>query len=58
MGAGFKVETRGMKECFNYIVVANYEVYNLVINWKFLSYAKEEIKPEDVGMWRVKQLKK
>jgi hypothetical protein len=58
MKAGFKVETRGMKESFDFIVVANYHIYNLVINWRFSEYAREEVKPEDVGMWKVKTFKK
>ncbi len=58
MKAGFKVETRKFGKWNEVIVVSNYEVWNLVVNYPFNNYTKEEIKPEDVGIWKVKTLKK
>ena len=58
MGAGFKVET---KEC-NYwdtvLVVTNYSVVNLVVNYPLICYSKNNRNSLDVGMWKVKSLKK
>ena len=58
MKAGFKVETRECRESNKVLVVSNYQLWNLIVNYPFNAYSKEEIQREDVGMWRVKQLKK
>jgi hypothetical protein len=57
MKKGFTVETREFRDYCEVLVVCNYKLWNLVVNYPFNSYNKEEIKPEDVGMWRIKQLK-
>ena len=58
MKAGYKVETRECNFWDKVLVVTNYEVWNLVVNWPMICYPKKNRQPEDVGMWRVKQLKK
>jgi hypothetical protein len=58
MGAGFKVETRYFWNGSNCIVVCNYDAYNLVVNWPMKMPYKLTEFTNDIGMWRVKQLKK
>ena len=58
MKAGFKVETRRCNYWDTVLVVTNYHYNNLVVNWPMIDYGKENRVLEDVGMWRVKQLKK
>ena len=56
MGVGFKVETRTLTKFSKCIIVCNYDIYNLVINWGVQS--EPFIKTScDVGMWKIKQLK-
>jgi hypothetical protein len=40
------------------IVLANLPFSNEVINFPFVKFSKEEKTKTDIGMWRVKQLKK
>jgi hypothetical protein len=57
MKAGFKVETRMCGFGDTVLVVTNYKFSNLVINYPMISYTQNNRGPEDVGMWKVKQLK-
>jgi hypothetical protein len=58
MKAGFKVETRECNFWDKVFVVTNYEVCNLVVNWPMICYPKKNRVKEDVGIWKVKSLKK
>ena len=58
MKAGFKVETRICNYGNTVLVVTNYQYANLVVNWPMINYGKENRVLEDVGMWRIKTLKK
>ena len=58
MKSGFKVETRHCDCWDTVLVVVNYHFANLVVNWPMMRYEKIDRVLEDVGMWRVKQLKK
>jgi hypothetical protein len=58
MKAGFKVETRRCDSWAKFLVVTNYHFANLVVNWPMINYGKENRVLEDVGMWRIKTLKK
>jgi hypothetical protein len=57
MKAGFKVETRICDYWDTVLVVSNYPVVNLVVNYPLICYSKNNRNSSDVGMWRVKQLK-
>ena len=39
------------------LVVSNICVLNVIINYPFVKYNKEDRKVIDVGMWKIKQLK-
>ena len=58
MKAGFKVETRVCDSWDKFLVVTNYHFSNLVVNWPMIKFTKEQATPADVGMWRIKTLKK
>ena len=58
MKAGFKVETRECHYWDRVLIVTNYDIINAVVNFPMMEYPKHYRQPEDVGMWRVKQLKK
>ena len=58
MRKGFTVETRICDYWDTVLVVTNYQYANLVVNWPMISYGKENRVLEDVGMWRIKKLKK
>ena len=58
MKAGFKVETRHCDSWDTVLVVVNYHFNNLVVNWPMMNYTKINRAVEDVGMWKIKQLKK
>jgi hypothetical protein len=57
MKAGFKVETRKFNRWCNCMLVCNYEVWNLVVNWPMMDYTATKSYNE-VGMWKIKTLKK
>jgi hypothetical protein len=40
------------------VLVSNIRFTNEVVNYPFVSYNKEDRKRMDVGVWRIKQLKK
>jgi hypothetical protein len=56
MKAGFKVETRPFNKWCKVLIVCNYDLYNLVVNWPSQTEPAYRRSP-DVGMWRIKQLK-
>ena len=58
MKAGFKVETRICDYWDKVLVVTNYHIVNLVVNYPLICYAKKNRIPADVGMWKIKKLKK
>jgi hypothetical protein len=58
MKAGFKVETRHCGYFDKFLVVTNYQFSNLVVNYPMLRYHKGIKTDSDVGMWRIKTLKK
>ena len=57
MRKGFKVETRIFGFGDTVLVVTNYHFINVVVNWPMISYTQNNKGPEDVGMWKIKQLK-
>jgi hypothetical protein len=57
MKKGFTVETRICDYWDKVLVVTNYHYANLVVNWPMVYYGKENRVLEDVGMWKIKQLK-
>jgi hypothetical protein len=57
MKAGFKVETRPFNKWCKVLIVCNYDLYNLVVNWPSQTEPAYRNGP-DVGIWRIKQLKK
>jgi hypothetical protein len=58
MKAGYKVETRKCDYWDTVLVVTNYSYSNLVVNWPMICYPKKNRVLEDVGMWKIKTLKK
>ncbi len=58
MKAGFKVETRRCDFWDKFLVVANYSFVNLIVNYPMICYPKKNRCREDVGMWRIKNLKR
>jgi hypothetical protein len=58
MKAGFKVETRHCDFWDKVLVVTNYDYINLIVNFPMICYPKKNRVLEDVGMWRIKTLKK
>jgi hypothetical protein len=58
MRKGFKVETRVCDSWDKFLVVTNYHYDNLVVNYPMISYGKENRLLQDVGIWRIKTLKK
>jgi hypothetical protein len=58
MKAGYKVETRRCECWDNVLVVTNYSYSNLVVNWPMIRYPKKNRVLEDVGMWKIKTLKR
>ena len=57
MRKGFTVKTEGIHPDAKVIVVSNYIHSNIVVNYRFSGFTKEEITGSDVGMWKIKQLK-
>jgi malate/lactate dehydrogenase len=57
MRKGFTVKTEGMHPDAKVVVVSNYIHSNIVVNYRFTSFNKEEIMGTDIGMWRIKTLK-
>jgi hypothetical protein len=58
MRKGFTVETRHCDYWDTVLVVTNYKFSNLVVSWPMIEYTIKDKTPEDVGMWKVKTLKK
>jgi hypothetical protein len=59
MKAGFKVKTAWKCGIFNNsLVVSNYSLTNEIVNYPMVHYSIKQKTTSDVGMWRIKTLKK
>ena len=57
MKTHYKILNKGFFYDCNIIVVSNYSFLNEVVNWKVKGSDFFNIKPTDIGVWKIKQTK-